>query len=81
VFLYATERVYLADVRATAGLADDLRTGTLELEVDVGTAEGRTPPGYRVEATVPGRDGPLVSEPEPTAMPGWPTTWQPARSR
>jgi len=73
VFLYLTERVYLADVRATAGLADDLRTGTLHLEVDVGVAAGRTPPGYRVEATVPGRSKPLVAEPEPTDRPGWPT--------
>ncbi|HET9613832.1 MAG TPA: glycoside hydrolase family 2 TIM barrel-domain containing protein, partial [Candidatus Limnocylindrales bacterium] len=72
VFLYATGPVYLADVRATAGLADDLRTGTLELEVDVAVAEGRTPPGYHVEATVPGQAAPLVAEPRPTARPGWP---------
>src|SRR5207344_1020759 len=36
VFLYATTALYLADVRATAGLADDLTTGTLDLAVTVG---------------------------------------------
>ena len=73
VFLYATGPVYLADVRATAGLADDLRTGTLALDVDVATAEGRTPPGYVVEATVPGAPEPLRASPAPTERPGWPT--------
>ena len=33
VFLYATGRTYLADIKAIAGLADDLTTGTLELGV------------------------------------------------
>ncbi|HET7473260.1 MAG TPA: glycoside hydrolase family 2 TIM barrel-domain containing protein, partial [Candidatus Limnocylindrales bacterium] len=73
VFLYETGPVYLADVRATAGLADDLGTGTLALSVDVATVEGRTPPGYVVEATVPGRSEPLTASPEPTDRPGWPT--------
>src|SRR4029079_19186091 len=39
-FLYTTGPVYLADVRATAGLTVDLRTGTLDLAVDVGFAGG-----------------------------------------
>ncbi len=41
VYLYATPRVHLADVRVNAGLADDLRTGTFELlaDVDFGGAE------------------------------------------
>ena len=38
VFLYATEPVHLADIRAIGGLADDLRTGTLDLQVRVGFA-------------------------------------------
>ena len=72
VFLYVTGPVYLADVRATAGLGDDLRTGTLDLVVDVAATEGRTPPGYRVEATVPGIDEHLTAEPRATDRPGWP---------
>ena len=36
VFLYATGPVHLADVRADAGLADDLTTGTLELTATLG---------------------------------------------
>ncbi len=35
VFLYATARVHLADVRVDAGLTDDLRTGTLEISADI----------------------------------------------
>ena len=73
VFLYATELVWIADVRATAGLADDLRTGTLDLAVDVGFDADRLPPGYRVEARVPGREAPLSGEPARTSAPGW--TW------
>ncbi|HEY8439454.1 MAG TPA: glycoside hydrolase family 2 TIM barrel-domain containing protein, partial [Candidatus Limnocylindrales bacterium] len=74
VFLYATDRVFLADVRATAGLADDLRTGTLDLAVDVGVVAGRTPPGYRVEATLDGLAAPLTwsAEPAATDRPAWP---------
>ena len=51
VFLYATGPVYLADVRAIAGLADDLGTGTLDLCVGVGFPSAPEP-GWRVEATV-----------------------------
>src|SRR4029079_9860149 len=40
VFLYVTEGVYLADVRAIGGLADDLTTGTIDLRVDVGAVGG-----------------------------------------
>jgi beta-galactosidase len=51
VFLYATEPVYLADIRAIGGLADDLRTGTLDLGVRVGFADDPAP-GWRVEASI-----------------------------
>jgi beta-galactosidase len=49
VDLYATEPVHLADVRAIGGLADDLRTGTLEIEVAVGFAGVDPEPGWRVD--------------------------------
>jgi beta-galactosidase len=52
VFLYATGRPYLADVKAIGGLADDLSTGTLELEVDVGFDGTAFEPGWTVEARV-----------------------------
>jgi beta-galactosidase len=74
VFLYSTGPVYLADVRATAGLADDLRTGTLDLAVQVGFADGRrAEPGWQVEARVQGRDEPLTADLPSFRLPGW--TW------
>ena len=56
VFLYATGRVYLADIAATAGLADDLATGTLDLRVDVGFADAPER-GWTVEARLADPDG------------------------
>ena len=56
VFLYSTGRVYLADIAATAGLADDLATGTLDLRVDVGFAD-RPAIGWTVEARLADPDG------------------------
>ena len=52
VFLYATNRVYLAEIRAIGGLKDDLKTGTLEFRAEVGFAGGEPEPGWIVEATV-----------------------------
>ena len=70
VFLYATDRLWLADIRATAGLTADLRSGTLELTADVGFAADRLPPGCLVEVDLPdGRT--LTAEPGRTAAPGW----------
>lgn len=50
VFLYATERVHLADVRAITTLADDLVGGSLEVRADVVFAGVRPEPGWTVEA-------------------------------
>jgi beta-galactosidase len=52
VFLYATGPVHLADIKAIASLADDLRTGTLSLDVRVGFARVEPGPGWRVEAAL-----------------------------
>src|SRR5215212_3459520 len=52
VFLYATSDVYLADIKAIPGLADDLTTGTLELTVDLGFARPGSQPGWTIEATL-----------------------------
>ena len=52
VFLYATGRPYLADVKAIAGLAADRTTGTLELAVDVGFDGTAFEAGWTVEARV-----------------------------
>jgi beta-galactosidase len=54
VFLYATREVYLADVRADAGLADDVTTGILDLTVTVGFPGRELPPGWTVEASMQG---------------------------
>jgi beta-galactosidase len=57
VFLYATAPVHLADIRAIGGLADDLATGTLALDVRVGF-EGVDPEeGWRIEAELGGGTG------------------------
>ncbi|HEX2486430.1 MAG TPA: glycoside hydrolase family 2 TIM barrel-domain containing protein, partial [Myxococcota bacterium] len=50
-YLYATDAAYLADVQLTAGLADDLGTGTLAARVEVGFA-GAPQPGWRVSVSV-----------------------------
>jgi beta-galactosidase len=55
VYLYATDRVHLADVRAIGGLDVDLRTGTLEVAVQVGFAPDGPEPGWSVEVDL----GPL----------------------
>ena len=56
VFLYATDAIHLADVRVTTGLADDLTTATLDLEVTVGFPGDELPPGWTLEATLGGLD-------------------------
>jgi len=50
VFLYATDPVHFADVRAIATLGDDLASGSLEVRVDVAFAGVRPEPGWTVEA-------------------------------
>ena len=55
VYLYATEAVHIADLRADAGLADDLKTGTLDLKVTVDV--GSLPlPGWTIDARLTGHD-------------------------
>ncbi len=58
VFLYGTGQVYLADVKAIAGLEAGsdgrLTTGTLDLTVDVGFAQRGLQPGWSVEASLAG---------------------------
>jgi beta-galactosidase len=56
VFLYSTGAIHLADVRVTAGLADDLTTGTLDLAVTVGFPGLALPSGWSVEAMIDGLD-------------------------
>ncbi|MEW5989988.1 MAG: glycoside hydrolase family 2 TIM barrel-domain containing protein [Chloroflexota bacterium] len=73
VALYATDPTYLADLVATAGLAPDGRTGTLDLEVAVGWSGGRPEPGWRIEAELTGpglADGFQLAE----DVPAGPTT-------
>jgi beta-galactosidase len=73
VFLYATAPVHLADIRAIGGLADDLATGTLALDVRVGF-EGVDPEeGWRVEAGLGGGAGLELAASVPGIVPlEWP---------
>ncbi len=61
VFLYATGPVYLADVRADAGLDEDGSTGALDVAVTVGFP-GVPQPGWTVELRLRGRAGALTAE-------------------
>ncbi len=76
VFLYATGPVYIADIGAIGGLADDLTTGTLALNVDLGFAGGTPEIGWTVEAELPGllgetlRGSTFIPEPPPWPMTG-----------
>ena len=73
VFLYSTGRVHLADVKAIAGLTDDMATGTLDLSAVVGFAGVEPEPGWTIEATVAGQteasEAPLASGPDWPADP------------
>jgi beta-galactosidase len=74
VYLYSTGRVHLADIRAIGGLADDLRTGTLELDVRVGFAGVDPVEGWTVEARLAGGDG-LNVDVRAAAPPRKPLEW------
>jgi beta-galactosidase len=69
IFLYATDHVFLADVRATAGLEDDLSTGMLELHVHVGFDGVEPAPGWAVEAQVAGK---ILTQQVPVTLSGRP---------
>ena len=76
VYLYATDAVHIADLRADAGLADDLTTGTLDLKVTVDV--GRLPlPGWTVDARLTGHGVdsqatlPVHAEPVDNAFVEW----------
>jgi len=62
VFLYATAPTYLRDVRAIGGLAEDLATGTLDVEVRVGWADRTPEPGWQVELRLSAPDGSPAGE-------------------
>jgi beta-galactosidase len=72
VFLYATGPVYVADIAAIGGLADDLTTGTLDLTVDLGFAGVLPSAGWTIEAAIPGLLEPVRATNQlPPAAP-WP---------
>ncbi len=73
VYLYATEPVYLGDVSVVAGLADDMRTGTLELDVQVGGVTRTLEAGWSVEARLAGTDVVLSGAPAAFELPYWAT--------
>ena len=68
VYLYATPRVHLSDVRVNAGLADDLATGTFELLADVDFGGAEPEAGWTVEARL--GDLPALTAPVPFANTG-----------
>jgi beta-galactosidase len=72
IFLYATARVHLAEIRAIAGLADDLTTGTLDLTAVAGFAGIAPEPGWTIEARLPDLDLGGSGEAPLAAGPDWP---------
>ena len=50
VYLYATRRTHIAEIRVNAGLTEDLRTGTFELQADVDFDGLAAEPGWSIEA-------------------------------
>ena len=82
VFLYGTRRTYLADVKAIAGLADDLVTGTLDLSAQVAFADGSPEHGWIVEAELGGLDGgPLTFRAEAHVVDTIRDRWEPTEDR
>jgi beta-galactosidase len=76
VFLYATGRVHLADIRAIAGLADDGTTGILDLSVVAAFSGIEPEAGWAIAASLPstglsaGRILPLAAGPDWPSDPG-----------
>ena len=73
VYLYTTSTVYLADVSAAAGLAADGRTGSLQLDVQLGTSGTRLATGWSVEASLEGLAQTLSGVPAEFESPYWAT--------
>jgi len=61
VFLYATDRVHLGDVRVIPTLAEDLARGSLEVRAEVGFAGVPPEPGWTVEARLGDLTGTLAA--------------------
>lgn len=61
VFLYATDPVHLADVRAIATLAEDLAGGSLEVRVEVDFGGVAPEPGWTLEARLGDLTGVLAA--------------------
>ena len=61
VYLFSTPRVHLRDFFARAGLTDDYRDGTLDLDVEVRTL-GESPDTYTVEYKLYDTDGLAATE-------------------
>ncbi len=59
VLLYSTGPIHLADLRADAGLSDDLATGILEITASLGFPGDALEPGWVVEARLEGVEAPM----------------------
>jgi beta-galactosidase len=70
VYLYATPRIHLGDIRVNAGLSDDLATGTFELlaELDFGGLESEV--GWSIEARLGGLEPMTAAFPVTSKGPG-----------
>ena len=67
IFLFATPPIHLADIRAIGGLADDLRTGTLDVAVSVAFPEDHARPGWTVAVRLTRVEEPGVTVAERSA--------------
>jgi beta-galactosidase len=82
VFLFATPKTHLADVRLIPGLSDDLKTGTLEIRAEVSFADESPETGWTVRTGLDGEAALSASVPasEPTT-PDSPAVSQLSRHR
>jgi beta-galactosidase len=72
VFLYATGRVHLSEIKAIGGVADDLVTGTLQLTAVAGSAGVAPEIGWTIEASLPSFGLVATGEAPLAAGPDWP---------
>ena len=73
VWIEDTPPVYLGDVAVTAGLGDDRRSGTLEIDAWIGGLSRSLEPGWSVEARIAELDLESIGEPAAFELPYWAT--------
>ncbi len=72
VYIYRTPGSYIGDLRTHAGLAEDGRTGVLEVEVAARSARGDLDAGWTVQASIESEGVAEAAELSDFELPYWP---------